>query len=168
MKYDPNLTIPEILAIAIRAEINAQKIYQIMAKNIINKVVKEKFIHLSQQEKQHEDILTAKYQEVMSGEKPVIPTTGRTEVEKSLLTDYSHEAGLKIAIQAEEMAVNFYLDAAKNSRDINGRFMFEYLANFERGHKAVLEDELHALETNPHWFDIDGNPWGDQSIHVGP
>ena len=168
MKYNPNLTVPEVLAIAIRAEINAQGIYLMMSEKISNKVVKEKFFHLSEQEKKHEEILTAKYEETTEGLKPIIPERGRSEVEESLLKDYSHEAGLKIAIQAEENASNFYLEAAKNSRDINGRFMFEYLANFERGHKVILEDELRALENNPHWFDVEGNPWGDESIHVGP
>ena len=59
MKFNPNLTVPEILAIAIRAEINAQAIYLAMSEKITNTVVKEKFVHLSQQEKKHEEILTA-------------------------------------------------------------------------------------------------------------
>jgi len=168
MKFSPNLTVPEVLAVAIRAEINAQSIYLLISEKITNNVVKEKFIHLSQQEQKHEEILTAKYQEVTQGTKPLIPEKGRSEVEENLLKDYSHEAGLKLAIQAEENAANFYLEASKNSRDINGRFMFEYLANFERGHKVILEDELHALESNPHWFDVEGNPWGEETIHVGP
>lgn len=168
MKFNPDLSVPEILAVAIKAEMNAQAIYKLMAERITNQLVKEKFLHLAEEEKKHQEILTGKYEEATEGEKPVIPQTGRSEVEESLLQDYSHEAGLKIAIQAEENAADFYLNAAKKSRDINGRFMFEYLANFERGHKIILEDELRALETNPHWFDVKGNPWGDDTIHVGP
>ncbi len=168
MDFNPDLSVPEILAIAIKAEINAQAIYKLLAERITNQLVKEKFLHLAEEEKKHQQILAGKYEEVTEGEKPVIPQTGRSEAEGSLLQDYSHEAGLKIAIQAEENATNFYLNAAKKSRDINGRFMFEYLVNFERGHKIILEDELRALETNPHWFDVEGNPWSEETIHVGP
>jgi len=168
MKISPDLTVPEILAIAIRAEMNAQELYRFMADKIINTLVKEKFQHLALQEQKHEEILTAKYQEVTHGEQPVLPQAGRSEVADRVYDSYSHVAALKLALQAEEAAINFYLEAAKIARDINGRFMFEYLANFERGHKVILEDELHALETYPHWFDVEGNPWGGESIHVGP
>jgi len=168
MKISPDLTLPEVLAIAIKAEINAQELYRLMASRIVNSAVQEKFLHLALQEQKHEEILTAKYQEATQGEKPVLPKIGRSEVENKIYEDYSHTAALKLALQAEEAAANFYLEAAKTARDVNGRFMFEYLANFERGHKVILEDELSAIETNPHWFDVEGIPWGEQSIHVGP
>ena len=168
MKLDPNLTIPEILAIAIRAEISAQNIYRTMAERVQNEVVKEKLQHLYEQEKKHEEILTEKYKEATEGKEPVLAEKGRSEVEDLLEGNYTHEAALKLAIEAEEKAANFYLEAARLARDANGRFMFEYLANFERGHKEILEDELRALENNPHWFDVEGNPWGDETIHVGP
>jgi len=168
MKLDPNLTIPEVLAIAIKAEINAQNIYRGMAERVKNDLVREKLEHLFQEEKKHEEILTQKYKEVMNGAEPVLQEQGRSEVEDLLEGDYSHEAALKLAIEAEEKAAQFYLEAARQSRDPNGRFMFEYLANFERGHKAILEDELQALQNNPHWFDVEGNPWGEETIHVGP
>jgi|Deesub1362B_J571_1020462.scaffolds.fasta_scaffold03118_5 rubrerythrin len=168
MKVSPDLSIPEILAIAIKAEINAQAIYRGMASRVKNELVREKLEHLYEQEKKHEEILTQKYREVTEGEEPVLQKEGRSEIEEMLEGDYSHEAALKLAIEAEEKAAQFYLDAARQSRDPNGRFMFEYLANFERGHKAILEDELQALENNPHWFDVEGNPWGEETIHVGP
>ena len=168
METNRNLTAPEVLAVAIKAEVNAENIYKAMAERVRNELVKEKLLNLSNEEKKHENMLRSMYKQITNGQEPVLQSKGISEVEDFLKGNYTHEAALEMAIQSEEKAEKFYLDAAQNSEDPNGRFMFEYLANFERGHKVLLQNELDALKRNPHWFDDQGLPWKGDAFHVGP
>ncbi len=163
-----DLTAPEALAVGIKSEANASEIYRIMAEKVQNSLVKKKLLQLSEEEKKHQEILTQLYRKITGGQEPVLQKKGISEVKDFLEGEYTHEAALKLAIKAEEEAENYYTEAAQNAQDPNGRFMFEYLANFERGHKILLQNELDALHNNPHWFDEEGNLWDDGTIHVGP
>ncbi len=164
----PYLTAPEVLALGIKSEANASDIYRLMAEKVQNSLVKEKLLKLADEEKRHQEILTQLYRKITGGEEPVLQRKGISEVKDFLEGEYSHEAALELAIRSEEEAEKFYTEAAKKSEDPNGRFMFEYLANFERGHKILLQNELNALRNNPHWFDEEGNLWDDGTIHIGP
>ncbi len=168
MAINPKLTAPEVLAIAIKAEANAADIYKVMAERVNNELVKEKLLNLSGEEGKHENMLRSMYKQITGGQEPALQRKGISEIEDFLEGNYTHEAALELAIQSEEKAEKFYLDAAQNSEDPNGRFMFEYLANFERGHKVLLQIELDALKRNPHWFDDKGLPWEGDAFHVGP
>jgi len=168
MATHPRLTAPEVLALAIKSEANASDIYKVMAEKVKNELVKEKLLQLSAEEKKHEDILRSMYKQITGGQEPILQRKGISEVKDFLEGNYTHEAALELAVQSEEKAEKFCLDAAQNSEDPNGRFMFEYLANFERGHKILLQNELDALKRNPHWFDDQGFPWEGDAFHVGP
>ncbi len=163
-----NLTAPEVLALGIKSEANASAIYHFMAEKVENPLVKEKLLNLAEEEKRHQEILTQLYRKITGGQEPVLQKTGISEVRDFLKGEYTHEAAIELAIRSEEEAEKYYTEAAQTAQDPNGRFMFEYLANFERGHKILLQNELKALRNNPHWFDEKGNLWDDGTIHVGP
>ena len=66
--------------------------------------------------------------------------------------DLAPEAILKLAIKKEQEAAQFYRQQALKSADMSGRFMLEYLADFERSHEQSLQAELKALHRFPEWF----------------
>lgn len=62
---------------------------------------------------------------------------------------------LRIAIAAEEKAINEYKTLAKAAPDTKGRDMFEKLAAEEGLHRKLLDDQYYALTNRGVWL------WGD-------
>ena len=58
---------------------------------------------------------------------------------------------LKIAIAREKEARSFYLDAAKDTTDENGKKMLNWLANEEVWHQSGLEKQLKSLMDKNAW-----------------
>ncbi|MFZ5916372.1 MAG: ferritin-like domain-containing protein [Chloroflexota bacterium] len=57
----------------------------------------------------------------------------------------SELTALRTAVLIEQDAVNFYRRAAGQIDDPAGKEMFEFLADFEAGHRRVLEEEYNFL-----------------------
>lgn len=68
--------------------------------------------------------------------------------------ELSPEEMLKLAIRMEQQAAQFYQREALKTADMSGRFMLEYLADFERNHERSLQAELKALNRFPDWFSL--------------
>jgi len=58
---------------------------------------------------------------------------------------------LKIAVEREKEARRFYLDAAKDTADENGKKMLRWLANEEVWHQTGLEKQLKSLMDKNAW-----------------
>jgi len=151
----PDLTIIEVLGQAVRQEVEASKLYQMLALMIKNPLVKEKFQSLSNEEKSHREMLYAMLQKYTGEEKPPLPKEAPRPYEQSE-AEMSVPEVLQLAIEKEREAQKFYRDAAKLATDVSGKRILEYLADFERGHERILQTEYDAVAKYPQWFEDDG------------
>jgi rubrerythrin len=61
---------------------------------------------------------------------------------------------LRRGIQAEEESIALYTAAAEQTDDPDGRAMYEYLVEQEKGHRTLLEGEYDYLTQTGFWFDV--------------
>lgn len=149
------LTGLEVLGKAIRSEAEAYRFYTQAIKRVKNPILREKLSRLAQEEKRHRQILEERYRK-NTGEDPIpIPRQAGPEGKGSMPKDLTPEEILTTAIKMERAAADFYRREAQKSKDLSGRFMLEYLADFERGHERALESEWKALKHFPNWFSLD-------------
>lgn len=148
------LTGLEVLGVAIRAELEAYRFYNQALKKVQNPLLREKLSRLAAEEKRHRQILEERYRKNSGEETPPIPRTGGIEGKGRMAKDLSPQEVLKVAIQKEQEAARFYQREAQRCADLSGRFMLEYLADFERNHERSLQAELKALNRFPDWFSV--------------
>jgi rubrerythrin len=146
------LTGLEVLGVAIRSEVEAHRFYAQALKAVRNPLLREKLSRLAAEEKRHRQILEERYKRSSGEEFPAIPRKGGVEGKGKMPKDLAPEGILKLAIQKEREAAQFYRQQALKAADMSGRFMLEYLADFERSHEQSLQAELKALNRFPEWF----------------
>jgi rubrerythrin len=149
------LTSIEVLGLAISQEVEANKRYQLMASQVSNPLVKEKFKSLAREERAHREMLYTLLQRYTGEAKPPLPKKA-PRANKGFEPNVPVAEALKLAIQKEREATNFYKNAAKNSSDPTGKRLLLYLALFEEGHERSLQIELDAVAKYPQWFENDG------------
>jgi len=162
---DKDLTSVEILGIGARSEEESCKLYKKMSRKVKNRIVKEKLLSLARDEKLHKEILLKKYCEITGEKSPPLPQKGRERSEGLNSEGMTIKELIELAIGKEKDAVELYSLGASKAKDLSGKYMLEYLADFERNHQRMLENELKALEKFPKWFEEED---GFRFIHVGP
>ena len=153
MKKD--LTILEILGIAVRAEIESYNMYKRISQGAANPATKEKFAGLANEEKAHRTILENLYRKHGGRIKLTVPRDSLRGIKLDLAKNSPAEI-VKMAIEKERAARRFYMDAYKKATDRSGKFILKYLADFELNHERELQHELKALEEYPMWWDFSG------------
>ena len=166
---DTKLTSLEVIGLAIRSEEDAAVFYTHIAQLIENDLVRAKYHHLAKEEALHRKLLVQHYKD-LSGDKtkpPPIPGAPQTAEGGAVPQDIadSLEDLLKLAIEREYKARDFYRQAASTSADLSGRRILEYLAHVEQGHATMLENELEAYLDDKQWYAGEGSPG---MIHLGP
>jgi rubrerythrin len=163
-EFDRNLTVVEILGIAIKAEVSAYSLYKRLALRVQNPVVKQRILGLAEDEQNHRLVLSEKYVEMTGEEMPAIPKTGDLRQMDIDVENKSNKEIIQIAAAKEAQAAKFYVAAMDQVKDPGGKAMLEYLADMERGHETVLRQELKQLDKNPLWHEQQGG----QFFHIGP
>lgn len=134
--------VKKLLGYALRAEIDANRIYARMADRVKNTLLKEKFLLLAIEEKKHRDIILRLFASMWKTEKPEIPKA----VDERLLPAVALKPSsdlvdvLSQAMQAEKSAREFYASLAKKVQ-APGKQMLMYLSNVENGHYLMLRSE---------------------------
>jgi len=154
-KISRPLTGLEVLGKAIRSEAEAHRFYTGAMKETSNPILREKLSKLAGEEKRHRQILEERYRKNTGEDRVPLPPPAGPEGKGPQPKDLKPEEILTIAIRMEREAVQFYQREARKANDLSGRFMLEYLADFERGHEKALEMELKALKRFPNWFSLD-------------
>lgn len=162
--FDRQLTVVEILGIAIKAEVSAFSLYKRLALRVANPVVRNRILSLAEDEQNHRLILSEKYKEITGENMPAIPKTGDLRQMDIDVEKMSNFEIIQVAAAKEAQATKFYETARDTVKDPSGKAMLEYLADMERGHELVLRQELKQLEKNPLWHDQQSG----QFFHVGP
>jgi rubrerythrin len=80
----------------------------------------------------------------------VFPESGKVG-EEAVQPDDSDLDALLFALQIENKSFNLYHEMAEETKDPNGKRMYEYLANAERGHFEQLMLNYEHLSTAGSW-----------------
>ena len=152
----------QVLEYAIMNEVKAQVLYENMAKKSKDKLAKAKFKFLAEAERGHRDRLEEIFARITHGKKPVPRDLGEKGGEAQDTTDPGDDIlkVLQMAINAEEAANHLYASIAEKMVNVEGRRMFEELAEEELNHRRLLEAEYasqigsslpSAMEKEPWW-----------------
>jgi len=169
MEISPNLTILEILGIAIKSEVDSAKLYELLIGKVKNKSVIERIKLLKKEEEKHrkifEELHRKKFPEVEIAlpENSIVP-----KVEMALSKDLTPEELLEIAMENELTSEEFYSDLEKRALDITGKGMLQYLSKVEQSHYRILKDEYEMLKKFPDYLEMEDFLLGERLIHLGP
>jgi rubrerythrin len=159
---------------AIELEIKGQRFYLEAAERTTNPKGAEMFRSLADDEVIHERILRRQRDALNKGEgwMPVVNTVeglpegvsevtadlttslfpeGEEAIEKAAQPDASDTDALLFALRIENESFNLYRELAQTTDDPNGKRMYEYLANAERGHFEWLMLNYEHLSTVGSW-----------------
>jgi rubrerythrin len=136
------LSVRQLLEMASRAEIDANKIYSDLSHSLKNPLLKEKFQWLAFEEIKHKESLEKLFQTLFREEKMAIPD----KADEALLPSINFTPSspfteiLYQAMKAEEAAGDFYLSLAQRVSDPQQKIL-KYLSHVEHSHYTMLKSE---------------------------
>ncbi|MFC2160515.1 ferritin family protein [Acidobacteriota bacterium] len=136
------LSVRQLLEMASRAEIDANKIYSDLSQSLKNPLLKEKFQWLAFEENKHKESLEKLFQTLFREEKMVIPD----KTDEALLPSIDITLSSSLvdilyqAMKAEEAAGDFYLSLAQKVSDTQQKIL-KYLSHVEHSHYTMLKSE---------------------------
>ncbi|MEK6569959.1 MAG: ferritin family protein [Bacteroidota bacterium] len=162
-----DLTLLEVLSIAIRSETDAQNIYREMAERVSNPRGEERFHLLVAEERQHQNLLEMRYKEFFPDVRLKLPPSllSPTAVLTALRKDLSLPQVLSIAIQAERDSREIYLEAAAKVNDMGWKSILKSLADWEHTHQMKLTTEYDMLMKCPSYYENVAEPWQEE-LHL--
>jgi len=142
------LTVKELLGMASRAEIEANKTYAELADSVKNPLLKEKFQWLAFEENKHKESLSKLFHSLFREEHMEIPEKTDQGLLPSIhfTADSSLPDVLLQAMKAEKAAQEFYSGLARKVDNPQHRIL-NYLSHVEHSHHEMLRSEYTmALE----------------------
>jgi rubrerythrin len=82
---------------------------------------------------------------------PIFPAAGHAGAAK---IPERQLAALRRGIQAEDESIAFYSEQRDRVGDADGRSMYAYLVEQEKGHRTILQGEYDYLTGTGFWFDV--------------
>ncbi len=152
-----DLSVCEILALAIQSEIEARRFYEGMANRADKPRIASTFAFLAQDERDHEEKLRQRSEADLCEPSPA----GGPAIESvsgNFIETATELQALKIAIHGESRAREFYTWAAERTQDPEGKAMFKELAAVEASHQNLLEAEYKARGGQP-WSEYELDTW---------
>ena len=134
--------LPDILAIGIQAEIEANELYSKLAEQINNVFLKDRLESLASDEKRHRKILEKIFEENFPG-KPVILPDGSGVPKPNILISEENKVSdiLLSAMETEKQAEVYYINLAEQFKEKEKKELLLYLAKIEAGHHYFLKLE---------------------------
>jgi len=168
MNREPDFTTLEVMAIAIKSEIEAVKLYTRMKESTENTDLQAKIDFLIDQEKRHEQIITDAYNKRFPEVELSLPPKSLVPAISDIL---EKEASLKelfeVGMEAETLAEKFYKDLAGKTTDPNSKKLLEYLSSMEHTHYSILEAEYNQLQFGED-YNSDDYLRGERLMNLGP
>ncbi len=157
------LTRKEILGVAVKSEIEAEKLYSKLSEMVEEVVLKERLKWLKGEEEKHRKTLENLFYKAFPGEKisvqmvSIVP--GVKDVEERVRKESSASELMKLAIEVERASEKFYIYFAEKSEDEKVKLLFEYLGEMERSHYYIVKSEYKIVFEHPEYIEM---------VHVGP
>ncbi|MFQ6083330.1 MAG: ferritin family protein [Candidatus Aminicenantia bacterium] len=147
MKNITTSSIKELLGIAIKAEIDSNKVYSHLSNSVENPLLKEKFQMLANEENKHKILLERFFETLYHNKKIPIPDTSSQFPTPKISSDPSTPF-VEIIYQAmnfEKESQQFYLELSKKFEN-RRRSVFEYLSKVEESHYMMLKSEYEIAQ----------------------
>ena len=156
----------EVLQLAVRMEIDGKAFYLKASQRSSNRLGKDLFQQLANEEDVHRKKFEQIYEAIKRGQgwPDVEPPAEKGKRLKSLFSEATRALGIKVKVGESELeAIKIGLDMEKKSYDlyhsrseeealpVEKRF-YEALAGEERGHYLALTDSLQYLSNPAGWF----------------
>ena len=152
------ISIKELLGMAVRAEIDANKVYAKLTNRFSNPLLKEKFRMLAFEENKHRQALEGLFRRKYGKEKISIPP----HADKDLLPALNLTASsplveiLNQAMESEKSAENFYAKLAKRAEEPDKKIL-EYLSKVEHSHYTMLRSEYLLAQEFDDYGEMDAD-----------
>jgi rubrerythrin len=169
MTLDPGLQPFQVVAAAIRSEIDAAAFYKALGGRVKNALLVRKLEFLAYEEEQHRKILERLFAQRYAGRSLEVP-------ERSPMPPIAAGLGpsptvldlFQAALAAEEISERVYMEAGDRAEDEGSRHILAYLSRVERSHAAMVRSEIDLLSKFPDYYDIEDFHVGQDLFHVGP
>jgi len=159
----------EVLAAAVRSEIDAADFYGGLLGRVKNVLLRKKLEFLALEEKKHRQILERLHAQRFPGVKLKVPGEAVRRRPAARLEETSSVLDLfKAALRAEKAAETYYREARGRMNDAGSRQILEYLSRVERSHYAIIRSEIDLLSRFPDYYDVEDFHLGEDLFHVGP
>jgi rubrerythrin len=134
--------VKKLLGYAVRAEIDANRLYTKLSSRVKNPLLKEKFQVLAFEEKKHKSVLENLFGVLYPGKAIQVPGSVDERLLPSVQVRPSSTFAeiLYQAMIAEKSAQNFYASLAKKVGPSKKRVL-EYLSKVEKSHFLMLQSE---------------------------
>lgn len=159
----------EVLALAIKSEIEAVTVYSKLHDRVKNALLKKKLKFLIFEEKKHRKILehlfSQKYptREVELPDKSFLPPIKvKDDAEPSIVDIF------KAALQAEKLSEEFYKEKSRKADSDESQKLLEYLSRVERSHYFMIKSEIDLLKKFPEYYDVEEFHFSHEMVHLGP
>jgi rubrerythrin len=169
MSLDPGLKPFQVVAAAIRSEIEATAFYKGLEARVKNSLLVRKLAFLAFEEEQHRKILERLFAQRYVGmslempDRSPMPPIGAGLGEAPSVLDL-----FRAALAAEEISERVYGEAGERSEDEASRRILTYLGRVERSHAAMIRSEIDLLARFPDYYDVEDFHVGQDLFHVGP
>jgi len=135
-------SVETLISMAVRAEIDSNKIYSDLADRVTNPLLKEKFEFLAFEENKHRTVLEKLLAKLFPGEEIQIPD----QTDETLLPSIHMSPSSSLvdilyqAMEAEKSAEKFYLALSERVQKPQKEIL-AYLAKVEKSHYHLLHSE---------------------------
>ena len=152
--------IKSILETAISEEIKASRFYSNLALQMEDKGAQLKFEVMAAIEMRHYESLLSYYQEKFN-QTPTLPETGECKIVRPETPQKtaSFADAIKVILDTELRAHEFYKKAFETSTDENDRKIFKALADMEQAHYEHFRTEYNYMTESTIRFASEDIPW---------
>jgi len=154
----------QLLLAAIKSEVESSNLYLEIAKKTKNGLLSDKLNFIAKEEKKHKQFIEEIYKNHYPRKKIIIPEKSSVPLPKIFISDDMPVSKLlKIAMDAEQMASDFYKSLSDNFEEeskIHNTLL--YFSSMEIGHLKILEIEKESMDR----FEEADVYW--PMVHAGP
>ncbi len=169
MSLNATLKPTEILAIAVRAEIDAASIYRNLQDRVKNEVLLQKLKFLAHEEERHRALLERLFADRFPGRELTVPDRSDLPLKSVPIDEKSSVLDLfKLALRKEKQAEEFYRDSREAMEDARSQKILEYLSRVERSHFFMIKSEIDLLQKFPDYYNVEDFHVAQDLFHIGP
>jgi len=145
----------DLMAQAIRAEMEAQELYAGLAGQVKNFILNDKFKYLAKEEDGHRRLLIKLYEDRFPDHPLKIPDCSGTPLPNVQLSKTNRLSDvLEVAMAAEKAAQKFYKNLAGKMDSEADKNLLMYLSNIEGGHYYFLNLEREQALRYEDYYEV--------------
>lgn len=143
---DGEVSLQQLLAKAIRSEIEAAETYRNLLEKDLPEETRPKIARLVTQEEEHEENFRSIFEDFFPNSEIPLPERSEIEVPSEIPQGVTPDEIIEKAMETEREAENFYSELIEEFEDNEVQRLLGYLAANEREHYEILKVQLNKLE----------------------